>query len=440
MYDVSNPVFSLAIVDDDNNVRIPLWLKSTEVRVPSGMELPPLAVVTDLTVELQLGLLPKITANLSLPHEDGVKLLDSKAIVWGRSRLEVIFGYVFGEGSDLSPVYTGQLLEPDVQLGATELSITLSATPMVPSFASRVSVGFRSDIIRELLTTNTVDEWLVPVDFSEVEKLKAGAPAFDALFKTEVTVAFGYTSAWVVAQKLVHDAQCWSFHDGKKLRVFALAERYKAAPRHILRAMPAPGTWDEGVWPILGFNSPTAGAFYFGLSKGLFHKGIDSATGKPVAVVVEGTDATKDQKQPNLGTGKNPKEGKSTSKVNRKTGDGAEPHHQDQLDEKSKEEARGKQAAAEAEYGTKVEIDTLSIPNIIPGELIRVQGMSQYYDFSYGVYVVLHTFNGSGSSTRLDCFTNSAGVTDAAVKRLGETGDTPPDTSTQDTKQAQNGA
>lgn len=165
-YDFSNPFFTATIVTGDG-MRFPLWqtTQSNPFTLKSdstGKEIQgtkALAFLSELTVEVQLAYLSKITATLTPPYRDAINLLDSNLMNWGTARLEVQFGYISNTSTNtiLSPIFTGVLLKPDVTLGQ-EPTITLNAQGVSGLFATRQSgtrvfnSRTRIDIIRTIAT------------------------------------------------------------------------------------------------------------------------------------------------------------------------------------------------------------------------------------------------------------------------------------------------
>jgi hypothetical protein len=99
-----------------------------------------LAFVSELVVEVQLALLPKITVTLTPPFRDAMALMDSTLLTWGVNTIEVQFGYVSDTTNTtvLSPVYSGILMKPEVTFG-TDVTITLNAIGVSGLAASQQS-------------------------------------------------------------------------------------------------------------------------------------------------------------------------------------------------------------------------------------------------------------------------------------------------------------
>lgn len=133
LYDFSNPFVSAVIVTKDG--RFPLWTNNPQNLISekggNATSTRALSFLTDITVEIQLAFLPKITATLTPPYRDAINFLDSPLMNWGTSQLEVTFGYISRTTSNviLAGPFTGVLLKPEVTLGQ-DVSIVLSAQGM----------------------------------------------------------------------------------------------------------------------------------------------------------------------------------------------------------------------------------------------------------------------------------------------------------------------
>lgn len=139
-FDLYSPFMSASILmdPDDPSSRVPLWSDlegwvergnaSPAVRGLLSRDIYALSYVSELSVELQLAYLPIISVTLTPPYRDAIAFLDSPLIEWGRSVLEVRFGYTGGapEGAVLSPPFSGLILKPDVTL-AEDCTIVLKA-------------------------------------------------------------------------------------------------------------------------------------------------------------------------------------------------------------------------------------------------------------------------------------------------------------------------
>lgn len=111
---------------DGKGLRYDLWLHSqSHPNVPEALRT--LSYVQDISVELGMGLNSKVQLVLTPPWEEALVLLNSPLIQWGIGRLNVRFGYSTGEGAQRqSFTFGGILMKPDVKIG-NDIVITLNS-------------------------------------------------------------------------------------------------------------------------------------------------------------------------------------------------------------------------------------------------------------------------------------------------------------------------
>jgi len=140
-YDYRQPFYRATIVRPDG-IRIPLWTKldlTEDERQSIGFYyIRSLSYVKEVSINLQLAYLPIMKVSMSFPYREGIEFLNSKAIEWGYSELEIVFGYTggspdglslagIGSATILSPTYKGVLLQPSIDISPAEVNITLNA-------------------------------------------------------------------------------------------------------------------------------------------------------------------------------------------------------------------------------------------------------------------------------------------------------------------------
>jgi hypothetical protein len=171
--DFYNFFFNVVIVKDDQKTRtvFPLWagpLDATQIRAanfPKSSEpLRSLPFVQEVTVEHMMGEVARITVILTPPYEDGIKLINSELIEAGVSTLEVQFGYVVNGKANLSKVFRGVMLLPEVQIGE-DITITLHAQGVGGFAISRVesSETFKKRNVMEIFADVLADSGIIPV-------------------------------------------------------------------------------------------------------------------------------------------------------------------------------------------------------------------------------------------------------------------------------------
>lgn len=443
LYDFSNFIMQAAIFPPgQDGTPIPLWA-NTQFKDAALS----LAVLTELTVELGLGMIPKMTATLEFNYLDALQFLNTSIVVQGVSLLSAQFGYATGNQLSLSPPFTALILEPDVSISSNGTTVTLVAQG-VDTGRNRQGkaggfVGTREQLLKHLLPN-------AEVDVSEV--VAAGGEA-GKLLREPVSFVGGWGSDWFNVLRVVRDARCWlvvgrkiedapegaAFTDLKTsthkdvIRLIPIDKRLGAAPRYAFQMFPdstqvrtakgqmssglGPGT---GVFPILAFNRPSTSLFLPNATRGLVHKGIDDKTGVPYTKIYDDKDKEGAAPMPRTGTGDavgvadDPRfpEGDKT------TGDGMEPHFSDQADKQAKDKAHGEVKEKGWRVGIPVEVDTLGIPDLLPGEVVKIQGLGIRYDGNYVIHELTHTFGVGGFTTRFKAFTNTS-ENSAVLKEAG---------------------
>ena len=126
-----------------------LWTKAQDhAMVPPALK--DLAYVQEISVELGMGLNSKVSLVLAPPFEEGLVLLNSPLIQWGVGRLNVSFGYSTGSDAQLqSFTFGGVLQKPDVKIG-NDIVITLNALGI--GYALKLAEG---SVAEAFLATDT---------------------------------------------------------------------------------------------------------------------------------------------------------------------------------------------------------------------------------------------------------------------------------------------
>jgi len=435
-YDFYSPFFAAAIVTKDG-IRVPLFANtnSSAVTTDAGASslaetgLESLPFLESLTIELNLAYLPKMTAVLSPPFRDAQKFIDSPLVEWGQSILEAQFGYSSGtpQGAVLSPPFQGLLLKPDIQIGAI-CTIGLNAQGMA-GYSATVAEGHqtfknktRAYILAEVAKGSGTPLRDLEMDFTAVP---AGSRASELLLNTPVDKDQGSLSDWAFLWQTVRDCGCWMSCTGNIVKVFERNTALAAKPKYTLRLF----DFDKGKlgpiqgdFPILGVSSPTMAVFLPGATKALVSQGILSSTGETVTNVI--TDATTAGTKVGGGSTGIASNGNSPG-PDTNTGKGGtaftrDPSYPDTLD-------GAKEAyAASFSMGIKLEVDTLGLPDIYPGDVVAVKGVSARFDWNYGVFTVRHSLGPTGFVTHLTMMSNTSKILSNALGAQGAVNDNPP--------------
>lgn len=329
IYDFYSPFMSAWIVtnpEDPEGSRFPLWVEgvnpdrrgSLVPRTPDGSEgdtsyieeLGSLAFCSEISVELQLAYVPRITATLTPPFREGLAFLNSALIEWGNSTLEVQFGYTGGtpDGIVLSPVFSGTLLKPEVTIGE-DISITLNAQGIgaFPAVRQDVINPFppqpRRKLIKALARTIGLEANFEDVDAPfEAEVARSareigdtfGEGSFLNAFVSDRALAWalevdrkriysnapidqvisytpGGLTVWQALYQLVRESRCWVYIQGPKKS--GDPEQLRIIPRNTVMTGEPNCTlvlydFQDGqvgparnTYPILSVSSPTSAIY-----------------------------------------------------------------------------------------------------------------------------------------------------------------------------------
>lgn len=478
-YDFYSPFLSAAIITKAGE-RVPLWTNVLSKGEPNKYAekftqeltqgLVSFPFLESLTIELQLGLYPRMVAVLTPPWQNARQFLDSILVENGKSILEAVIGYSAGTGGGvvLSSPFQAMILEPEISLG-TETVITLNALGVAgydcsanqasrsfsgktrkhileevakgPDIASSVgtdSVG--DDIITEASLARALEnksKRQLTLDYSEIT---AGTEADIALSETKVTMSQGWKTDWMFMLQVAQEAGCWLLQtgqDGTVIKVISIQEHLAEDPSYTLRyydyiggklgpdhantaGETANGTLagaTDGDFPILSVSSLSKQVWQPGATKALVATGIDSSTGEAVRTVT--TDGNAGPAKVTGGGGGTVKPDGSNSGLDPKTGAGGAPSNREPEfgDGKAVERAN---FAASFSMGIQLKVTTLGIPNILPGHVVAVRGLGLRFDFNYGVFVVKHHIGVSGFTTELELISNTAAELASLNKAKGE--------------------
>lgn len=443
-YDFYSPFFAAAIITATGE-RVPLFTNtnaqgaatSDGEKIRSLTAIPgvqtglvSLPFLESLTVQLDLAYLPKITAVLTPPFAEGRAILNSSLVEYGQSYITVQLGYSSGtpKGAVLSLPMEGLLQLPDVNMGM-DFTITLNAFAPAgySSQTTQSSVQFndwaRADIIEAVARGAGTPQRDLNVNFDAV---KTSSEAYRLLYKDPVTKDQGWLTDWMFMWQMIRDAGCWMIMVGNTIQVFERNTSLATDPKYTLRLFDLDGGKlgpIKGEFPILSVSSPSVEVFLPGSTKMLVAQGIDSPTGK--IINDKTTDATVAGNRVGAGA-VDIKPSKNNPGVNKTTGNGGGPLS---LDVNSKDRVAQAKAEYQANFnmGVQLEILTLGIPNILPGEVVSVKGVGARYDTTYSIFTVFHSIGTAGFTTKLSLRSNTSKVlTDLLAAQGSVNADKPP--------------
>lgn len=429
-YDFGAPFLAARIIDANEN-KFPLWIDSSPdfrfgvfSSVSGGPDLGQVSQlsmpwVQSIEVRLGLGFVPTIRATLTPPFEEGIMFLDSPLIEWSVSRLEVQFGYTGGpQKFVLSPPFSGILLKPDVDVGQ-DITITLNAQG-VSGFSLIRQTGGRTfvdesrlSIIKKLVSgADPENPRKAEVDDEDIRKLSGTGQKLKAaeLLDQKVSFAQGTMTDWFAIYALATEAKCWILGTGSVLRIIPRETVMTGVPSKsfVFRNFGSEIGPSVGIYPILSASSPTSAIYMPGSMRGIALRDVDPVTRKPVTRVA--TDAN--QANPRVGDSKGdsaaPVPSETYPDINQEDGSNAWPYPGNPTNPQVEAAANAEFEKQSTMMGVHIEVETLGVPDLIPGELIRIDGLGARLRGVYSVFEVTHTVGTDGFSTKFTAVSNTA--------------------------------
>ena len=442
-YDFSSPFMAVALITTDGT-HIPLFSNNGggpnfALASKTNDALASFPYVSEVSVDLNLSFMPTIRVVLQPPYNEGIAFLDSPLIEWGASLLEVQFGYSGGSQPQgvLTPTYTGITLKPDVSLGS-DVTITLNAQG-VGAFSAVRQEGQRQfnkttrfDIVKAMLAgpdpahprniefgLNTV-RLDVGQDVEEINRFFTDTIDYSQANKTD----------WQCVYELVNESRCFMSLVGNAVNVFSKRSAWLGAVKKTFTLFPGQRVGPDvsgGIWPILGADSPTSAVYMPGAVRGLVVSGVNSADRKTVRQVVSDDDAQVARANPGAsapGASINypdaPAAAASTDgSVADANGNTMYPGNPD--DPVTQQQAKAEFENQTTNIGVTMNIETLGVPDLLPGDLVIVQGLGRRLSGDngrYNIHHIRHVMNNSGWMTRWTGISN-AGVLNDGVPAKG---------------------
>lgn len=419
VYDFSTPWVSAIILNPDGS-SIGLWTNESEgatvdpqTREETQNSYP---WVTEASVTLPAtDKVPVITVQLEPPFEDGVRFLD-ETFEWGRSTLQVQFGYT----QDGDPIYTrpwrGTLLKPDITI-STDVTITLHAQGLGGFGAVRQRGGetpAEGETVRSFWTRIVQGPSKArngKIDFSEADKDKDTKALLDSALEN---YAQSNKSDQHVFWDMARRAKCQFYYDDGTIKVVPVSPAITKVPKRVFRLYHYPegtiggvasqqsGDSDETmVYPILSLNAPEMAMWLPGSVRGAVMREISAESR------TENREEIQSDKESNTGKGaKSTKEGEEIPAANTDTGQGVELFYGDPETKTALVDAQ--QAYRDhAHTGLTLEIETVGVPDMLPDEMIAVYGAGRRFSGqNFKVFNIEHTVGSDGYGTNFSCISN----------------------------------
>jgi hypothetical protein len=209
------------------------------------------------------------------------------------------------------------------------------------------------------------------------------------------------------------------------LRVFPVDAAWISTPGWRFQLFPgavtaklsgAPGIGPStGVYPILSFNTPTQAVFYPSSLLGAASAGIDD---KGKVVVNSFSDAKVSANR--SGPGGSVPKGGAFVEGDEKTGNALDAFHSDNPKGKKHVDKMKSQIKSQLKNGgVRVEIETLGVPDLLPGRTAQIDGLGPRFDWNYGIHEVVHTLGTGGFSTQWVGYYNSSAIQKDVGKAFG---------------------
>lgn len=449
-----------------------LWVGGTDL--PGALANP--AWVSNITIELALGLNSKVQVTLTPPFEEGLELINSDLLEWGMGNLLVSVGYTTGSGETMTKPFGGLIQKPDFKIG-TDISVTLTALGVGYSLNLKKPIGPRkwdnkspAEVVLEVLKNyQELDISDIYSDFTIEQKsanLREGKHPFfriptklvpegtgpQAKQKAElITIEQSTKNDWwfftdlvrkhaldvkIINKKVtLHEPTKW--RADKPVMSFILRGPIDSEKRQYpILELDSPDTW---IWLAVGAGKAVAADVKFQKQIGIFQ----ATPAKPTTETT--TKPEPGRKQPKV----------KTEQIEITQGmPGGVYASEDQNAAFSypacPEDGRDEEIKAELknifnQQGVILEITTIGIPDLLPGQVVTIHGTGggsdkPKFDANYGVQWVQHQCGTAGYVTKFKAinsmfphhFTagqNSATMVNAG-KPVGSGGDGQPGTVT----------
>jgi hypothetical protein len=456
-YDFYAPFMRAVHIDADGN-QTPLWVDWAN-KQGIGSRIAPsdptnilwrangVPYVTEISVENNLGDVPRISVRMEPPYEEGIAILNSTLVEFANSFIEVRMGYVNTDNNQVvtGPTWRGFTVQPQIAIGP-RISITLNAQgvggfSMLRTASQNTFQGSNHtfETILQLLFDRhkkVARDSKLSLDFSRINDSSDPA-AKAAKAKLKAPVAFwsgGDRTDWEAMWQIAKECNCWLSFEGATLYISARNERLAGEPKAILQVYnfnggrlgliptSGPGNDSSYIFPIMEVSSPTVAA-YLPRAQGLASSGYSLTRFDPTTGALSPPTTIDAKTGVSTGTGSPVKAAVTGSDALPK-----EPVEVHVANAQAAAIAQNEYDRARTSMGINLEITTLGIPDLSPGDVINVRGLGGRISGdkvgNYGVFTVTHTAGASGLSTSLTAWSN----TQALFKRS----DTQSGTSTND--------
>lgn len=422
--DPSGFQIAIKIVTPDHQ-SFPLWFSPTGAGDTGGATVDPslgsfgdqilagLPCVESVDIDITNGLNSQLTVNIGLPFEIGVDVLRSALLRIGNV-IECQVGYP--RIGRFLPWISALAIRPEVRISPDEgLTATINGQggAFIALRGSRTAVYENlsyADILRQILNEEVYEG---RITLSLPDRLD---DADDPLYLTRESVSQSAQSDWFFIQYIVRSSNCDAWMEPSQeqsglqvLRVERRADIFGRSPRYVFMMR---GNPDFDVsFPILDFETQAEGVWLPGSSTSVRTIEVNPDTLEVIEVVSDrattSIPATADAApDPNAGGAVED----TSTHLAHPVGDTSAG---DTL-YVSARDPRGVATVAEVHLteslargaGVQVTITTIGIPDLLPGEIIAIQGMGMF-DAFYAVQKVTHRVSAEEWSMTLELLNNA---------------------------------
>lgn len=404
-----------------------LWNPATQGQLPPQLAaLANLAYVSEVQVEVHMERNSRVAVTLTPPFEDGLEIINSPLIQWGVGTLQIQIGYTTGSGptgSLRTLVYGGLLQKPDVSIGS-DMTITLNALGVGYALSTANNANGRhfepgttpaeavEAVLKDYTKFDISNLW---TDFGLGENQSAKGVSginhdfFKPLHSEKVkdkngndvqqtlSIEVGPRNDWWFIQETCQKYGLDLFIVGESVQIkdrnaWLIKQPNNGVKRFVVRGGMDP---TQLLFPALSLSSPTASVW------------ISSGVGEVLQ---------QDVKADKSGTTDSGQINKDNTKVSQ-TKDGTYDPAQDPMgrtqdaglnfpgnpDTAALAYARGEFKNKNFRKGITIEVDTVGIPDLVPGEVITISGTGSkndpgngVFDGPYGVESVIHNIGIGG--------------------------------------------
>jgi len=374
-------------------------------------------VIESVTIEVGLGLSGGVTMVIHADAELGVALLESELLKIG-NRVRLQIGYPAGGG--YTPIFEGITARPDISIVEDGFQITINIPGA--AFAALRSSGRRSwesasyaDVIRDIADAPH-NQWGV--------RLPSRQSDDDPIYVERRSISQNNRNDWYFLSSIARLAECEmhirSDDDGAPVLEFLRrGDVFGAAPRYTFVYR---GQIDlETRFPIIGFESSSEGVWLPRHAGGIRSADINPETGEETTPVDADQEA-RSNSVPRLGgadmaRGAAVSDGSGVSAAQPEEGVYLTASAADQ--ENSPQEVVTRLAdEGGLQGGFQATLKTIGIPDLLPGEVIRVQGLG-ILGGNYLVQTANHEAGGGGWDMTLSLLRNVPGGEDAIADTIG---------------------